>query len=401
MKSFHAVTITAVLLGIFVGCNQQSVPEAKVEAFKRWHFARAQILFGIAKEHYRSGQLKEARAKLREALRLDDKHTEARILLGKVYIEQGHYALAIVEFDKIRNRKGELPRLLYLTGIAREKQGRLEDALLSYRRAHALDPKNLAPVTAAAEVLVALNRIREAQIYVESYLALAESDPALFEMAGRISAMRKEWEQAAEHYQQALDLSPKNIYYKRALAKMQFFAGQYRLAKQSLNNLLKDQTDKSPVWVYAMLGDCYLALGRARDARDTYQVAIELKPLDAGVWTNLAKAAMALRDTPRAILSARRALEISPNRLDATMLLAYALIRNDQARLAIGVLNGAVIRYDDSSMVYCLLGRAYAAVGNIAEARRSYAAAIRVEPGNKLARELLTGIGIQKISKVN
>ena len=60
-----------------------------------------------------------------------------------------------------------------------------------------------------------------------------------------------------------------------------------------------------------MLGDCWLALNRPAEARDAYYRAAELSPLVTGAWLKLAKAALALGDLPRAILSARKALSLT------------------------------------------------------------------------------------------
>jgi cytochrome c-type biogenesis protein CcmH/NrfG len=52
-------------------------------------------------------------------------------------------------------------------------------------------------------------------------------------------------------------------------------------------------------------------------------------------------------------------------------------------------------------MVRCLLGRAYSAAGNGAEATRCYNEALKVEPNNAFARELLSGAGGKEVSKAN
>ena len=113
---------------------------------------------------------------------------------------------------------------------------------------------------------------------------------------------------------------------------------------------------------------------------------------------NLAKSASASRDDARAILSAKHALDLQSGRLDATMLLGYALVRIGRANDAIAVLHRGSSTHPRSGLLQCILGRAYSAAGNEAQAVRCYMQAARLEPDNQLARQLLAGAGEKKAS---
>lgn len=395
MRKLIGITI---FLAVLTGCAS-SVQEAKVEAYQRWNQARAQVLYGVAVEHFKVGQLDLAGAKATESLALDDKYAQARILLGKVYIEQGNYSLAVRELEAVHRHAPRSPEVNYLLGVAHEKAKRLDEALKCYRLAHALDTANLSPVMAAAEVLVAMERVREAQVYVESYLRLAETEPGMYELAGRLAMMRKQYELAGRYYEHALDLNSRNVRYHEALGKAQFFAGQYDRARETLRDLAQRKDYDPPAWVHTMLGDCCVALGRLHQARDAYLRAAKLQPADAGLLANVAKVALALKDEDRAILAARQSLHLSPGRLDATLLLGYALLRRNQGAEAVRVLAGARDAHRRSVTLWCLLGRAHGQSGDPAEARRCYATALQLEPGHPLARELLAASDDRKLSK--
>jgi len=394
-----ALLIAAELLAA-AGCNRlRPIPEARKGAYDRWHATRAQMLTGVAAEHLSVGQLDDARNKAMQALALDGDQLEARILLGKVLIEQGHYDLAAEELTKVRRRRPEYAEVYYLLGVAQERSGQYEEALASYNRAHALEPKNLDAVAAATETLVALGRVREAQLHVESYLARAEQRPVLYELAGRLAMMQGEHERAARYYRHACDLDFENTHYREALANAQYFAGQYEPAVETLRELLATKGYEGPAWAYAMLGDSYLALGRPHPARDAYWKATDRKPDAAGLHLKLAKAALALQDNPRAVLAAQKALGLDADNSDAYMILGYAMLRQGRTRQALGLLKTATSRYPESSMLHCLLGRAYAADGEDAEARRCYAEAVRLDPDNEAAKELLRGAAVAKLSR--
>ncbi len=388
------------ILGLLAGCNLQSVPEAKQQAYERWHHTRSQILYGMAMEEFKAGQLDRARVKTLEALSLNQKFTLARLLLGKIYIEQGKHGLACSELERVHQEAPDSAEGLYLLGVAQEKEGLLDDALGSYRQSHALDGANLAPVAAAAEVLVRQGQVRQAQLYIESYIDIAGTEVGMYELAGRLAMMRKEYGKAARYYQEACDLSPKNVHYAGSLARARFFAGQYELALENLQKLADSATYKPVAWVYMMLGDCYMVMGRSYRALHAHRRATELNPNKTGVWLNLAKTALAAGERAHAILAARHALALDGACLDATMLLGYALLRDGQIVDSLSHLKQAVKQHPSSPELRCVLGRAHFAAGNQAEAIRCYATALRIDPDNVLAKELFNA-GIEKASKAH
>ena len=392
------ITIGLAALCLLAGC-QTSVPEAKLEAYERWDGARAKVLYGVAREHLSVGQLDHARSKAVEALRLKKDYHLARILLATVHIEQGHYGAAIGELKQVLDARPNAAKVYYLLGVAQEKTGLMAEALASYRRCQTIEAaagsrgvmtaQGLSAVIAATEVLVEMRQLRQAQLYVESYLPYGESSPGMYELAGRIAMMQEDHPRAARFYQRASDLDPKNRRYREALAASEFYSGRWATALEALESLRESDGYTAPVWVHTMIGDCQMAVGRAYEARDAYFAASELRPADAGVWTNLAKAALAIDDAPRAILSSGQALKLDPGRLDASLLLGCALLKDAQHRRAVAALTRAARSHPRSATVRCLLGRAYEAEGDGAAALRWYAAALKVEPENQLAKALL------------
>jgi tetratricopeptide (TPR) repeat protein len=401
--------MTVAMLGSLAGCQSvaalfdrhNSVQNAKAESMKRWNHSRAQVLYGVACEHLKVGQLDQARLKAMEVLSLEENNTEARLLLARVLIEQGNYAQAAAEMTKAREKSPDSAGALYLLGVALEKDGKLEEALEVYRRAHVLDETNLDAVMAAGEVLVTMGQLREAQHQVESYMPLADNEPGMYELAGRLAMMNHEYAKAAQYLQQASDLDSRNVRYREALARARFRAGQQAETVQALNGLAECKSYKMPAWAHTMLGDCHMALGRPHNARIAYEAAAELTPESPGAWVNVAKAAMSAGDASRAIQSARRALQLEATDLDAAMILGYSLLRDGQTTRAISELTQATAAHPNSGMLHCLLGKAYAASGNGPEALRCYAAALKAEPDNRLARELIAASGGKEITKAN
>jgi tetratricopeptide (TPR) repeat protein len=391
----------AVVLGVASGCDQTTFSEKKVEAQKRWFNTRSRVLCRIAQNRLSSGQLDSAAEAARQAIVLQPDCRDAKLLLVRVDIEQGRYAVAIERLKAIQ--KGERPssELAYLLGVAHEKKRELEEALAEYRRAYALDESNLPAIKAAAEVLVAMGDVRRAQLHVDSYLPKAGEDPGMYELAGRLTMMCQEYDRAVAHYQRARDLDPENLRYMEVLARAQHAAGRYAEVADTLGELLGRKQYEAGAWVHMMLGDSYLARGEPHRAFDTYFTASEKAPDQPAVWSALARSALAMGDTSRTVLAANRALRLEPDQLEATLLLGYALLREKQVDQAIGMLTKATETHPQSPMVRCLLGRAHAANGNDAEAIRCYTTALRLDPSSTLARELLSSASAARISKAD
>jgi Flp pilus assembly protein TadD len=391
--------VAVVVLGI-AGCSKLiTTSEAKVEAAKRWNTTRAEMVYAVALEQFKAGQLDSAALEARKALSMDEKCLNARLLLGKVEIERGSNSAACAELKKAIAQAPQSAEAIYLLGVAQEKSGHLDDALASYRQAYQLDQSNLAPVSAAAEVLVRMGRTREAQLYVDSYARNAENEVGLFELGGRLAMMGNEYVKAVSYYQRALDLEAGNDFYRESLGKAQLIAGMYADAIDTLEPLVGRKGKEASPWVHAAIGDCYMALSKPALARDAYEQAGRRSKLSAGIRASLAKASLAEGNLPRAIWSARDALTLDGKCLEAKLVLGYALLLDGQTETALRELTQAAADHPDDGTLWCLLGRAHAANGDDAGAARCYLAAIRVDPDNALARELLNETQAKKLSR--
>jgi cytochrome c-type biogenesis protein CcmH/NrfG len=404
------------MVALLAGCQPQ--PDSKLEITKQWNHTRAQIAYGCALEQFKTGQLEQCQAKVQECLALEPESIDGHVLLGKLLVEQGEYLLASGEFEGVLRRcagpqaqpqpkpadlgKAITPpqpllsgdrtaEVVYLLGVAQEKDGKLAQALDSYRRSLAMDPKNVCAISAAGEVLAAMGRPSEALAYVEGHVTRSTIDPGLHELAGKLATMTGDYDKAVAHFQQACNLDTKNIGYRELLGRAQFQDGKYADAIETLMGLsLADGKERTPsLGVLTIMGDCQMVSGKTNAALEAYQHATELFPDDSGAWTNLAKAALACRDDARTVLAARQALAIDPDRADAAALLGYALLRQGEIHKATAELAACSKQHAEDATIQCLLGQAYAAGGEPERAVRCYATALKLEPDNKLARALL------------
>jgi tetratricopeptide (TPR) repeat protein len=398
MKWLIAVLTTLLLTA---GCNTPSVPEAKQEAYQRWHATRAELIYGLAKEQFEAGDLKKAESKVSEALSLDPAYPPGRLLLAKIQIEKGDYTKAVAILDHLNREHPRSAETLYLLGAAQEKRNLLADALVSYRQSYELDQTSLAPVVAAAEVLVAQGKVSEAGTYINGFLAAPGNEPGIYEVAGRLAAMQGDHDKAADYYGKACDVDFYNREYSEALGRELFLAGRYKEAAGTLDPLTKADGYEAPGSVWSMLGDCYTVMDMLPRARQAYLRAAEADPSNSDAWCNVAATALAVGDATRAMVAARQALRIDGDNLGAVMILGYAMVREGHTAQAEALLDDAARKQPQSAELRCVQGRAHQAGGDRAEAEKCYAEALRIEPGNQVARQLLASVQAGKRSGVH
>lgn len=382
--------MAAVIFGL-CGCGVFNPEDSqRVEAYKRWHSARAHMAVGVGNEHLRTGELEKARAKAVEALTLDAEYVPGHLLLARVQLEAGEYAEAAEQLKRVEALASQNAQIPYLMGVAMENRGDYAAALECYQKARALDGVNDSYVQAMAECLVAMGRQRQALDLLEDRANKSNPGVELIALAGEVATMLDEHARAADYYQRCLDLSPGSLSLRESLTRAQFLAGQHGEALENLRRLeAHPNYRQKAAWVYAMMGDAQLTLNRAAEARASYQTAAELQPANAARWAALAKAALALSDDALATQSAKRALNVADDCAEASLVLGYVLARQKQWKQAVEVLAPAARRHEQDAAVVCLLGRCHAALGEKQLATACYEQVLRHYPRHALARSLL------------
>ena len=381
---------TLLLFAVFnAGCNQPTITESKQEAYTEWANSRVKIYYSLAQDQYKNGQLEKARNKALEAIALDDTHTGLRMLLGKIYIEEGNYRGAVTELKIATDQMPKSSEAFYLLGVAYEKNHQPEEAITSYNHSFELDRNNIAPVEALSEVLVSLDEVPQAQQYLETNMNQKDAQASTCELAGRIAMLLKQYDKAVGYFQRACDADTKNHRYPELLATAQFRNRKYQAAAVTIETMLKKKDYKPLAMVYEIQGDCYLALQQNRQAETAYREACKLRSENVETWIKLAKSTLLQDKTIASIHAAQQARRLEASSLEANMILGYAMLLDGNFTAAISVLEKSLTIHAGDPMLICLLGKAYEQSGQKEKARRLFARAMQAEPKNIVARELL------------
>jgi len=383
------IVIAALLIALLSGCSTNKHAEHTARSYERWAEARANVVADLAGQYFKTGELDKAQEQATEALQTDKDNVPAMVLLGKVFIAKSRYARAIDQLRVAEAVDRNNAEVAYLIGVAMEKRGKQAEALKHYRKARSLDKTNDDYVLASAEVLAAMGQPARALEIVNARLDTRDSTVAMNGLAGELAMMLGLNKRAIGYYRDCLGLESDNPHAREGLARALFFAGNYGEAADVLKGLAAEKAFNQQSWVHIMLGDCYMSLNQPRAAQASLTRASELSPKSAKIWNDLAKATLAVGDIPGAMVAANRAKGLGGDGLEATLVVAYGLMRQGKSLDAARMLDAAAQKHPNDATVLCVLGRCYQKLGRPGQAASLYRRALKVDPANPLAQSLV------------
>ena len=140
-----------------------------------------------------------------------------------------------------------------------------------------------------------------------------------------------------------------------------------RLAVQSLSRFQQLESDSARSRV--LLGDIYHQLEREDDAQAEYQKALSLEPGDPAAMLGLASSYLSNNNNDKAMETARTALERSPQDPELNMIVAEAMVAENQfAEAEPFLMKSLNVKPQLLGHVHALIGKVYAETGRTKEA---------------------------------
>jgi tetratricopeptide (TPR) repeat protein len=222
-----------------------------------------------------AGHLQAAEDLCRAALKQEEKHQEASLLLGRVLTERGESEKARKQYDRV---------------------------LIAYGR------------DSFAKLLVA-------------NLHLAEGRKHVRKSGGQQSQMLRYTKDAGKFYHSALTHEPGNVYAANGLALVLALQGHYNEAKDALLQVREAAPELPDAWVN--LGHVFAQQGQYPNAIQMYSHAQNkfYEGRDASLWQYLGRAYYLNGQMPEAKRAILRALHILPD--DQTLLYDFALTQEE------------------------------------------------------------------------
>src|SRR5688500_10100122 len=376
------------------GCSGTKKPTQKQAATEHWNRARANVMYGLAKDQYATGNFDPARKTTDDALRLHPDNGPLRVLSAKLAIEQGNLDLADKDLAKARKLNPKNAEADYLSGVVNQRWQKPEVALEFYSAAADKETGELAYLMAKSEMLVFLGRQEEALRLLQSKVVYFESSAVIRDAVGQLLMQHRKYDEAATILRQASILATDDLIIQEHLGFALYFAGKYAEALEPLRKVTKNESYAKRGDVHLALGKSLLELGRYRDARAVLETAGQIDESNAVVWLSLGRCAMQLGDDKRAELSLKRAVSTDPTSAEARLLTGYLRLRQKKYNDALSNFQRASALDPKDTTSLCMVGYALQKLGRTNEASQYYAKALKIKPGDEMARKLMASVDV-------
>lgn len=383
------------LMASFQGCTghgthtakQVSSAKAKMDAMKsatEWQTARQAFL---------GGDMNKALKHVDASIALNPEVAKSHVLRGRVQMELANFEQASRSFARAEQIDEKNVDAQYYSGILAEQLNRQEEALKRFQKAAELDTENAQYVIAAAETLIDLGRLDEARDYLNSRSGSFENNAGVKQTLGHIAAIEGEHATAAQFFSQARLLAPDEPSILEDLARAQANSRDYAAAESNLSRLLATEANKNRRDLQLLRAHCLVKTDRPIEAREILMrlTRDQNGASDAQAWTALGNVSFILRDYPRMKTAASRVVAIAPSSPDGYLL--RALYFREQSDFAAAETNlKQALSLEQKPDTFVLLGLIQRQQGNEEGARRSFQAALQMDPGAENASRLLTSV---------
>lgn len=397
-RSYLKTGISTALLVSFVSLGALSTSVASTNE-------RSNRFYAEAVAEYEQGNMAEAIIQLRNAVQQDPENMDARLLLGKMYLEDGTLASAVKELEIVyeRRRSDEAELLL---GQAYFASGRFDDALRivsndaltsemvvqkqivrgdallaqqkdeaamrAYERALEVDADNKRARYGLARALSIQGEINRATRMMEE---LTEADPSFapaWMLKGEIALSRGNKNEAFEAFNKAVELTPNDVNAYVARARAYLISGSLDEVKQDIEKISR-LAPENPISKYLSASRHYAQNNLDAAEADYVQIEERFRSFPPAVLLGaLIKFKQGDLNQSEALLA--RYLLIEPNNPEAKRIMALVRIRNDDVRGGVNMLNQLVRADPDDIQSLQFLASAYIQMKDFESASQTYKA---------------------------
>ena len=281
--------------------------------------------------------------------------------------------------------------------LARELQlgGDFLGAIEQYRAALAVNPDYGEALAGLAECFFRLEEYEEALPHVLRARRYDQSNLALAVLEGRIRIGLGELEKARSLFNGVLSREKNNLEAQFALAELDIASGKRRNAALKYLETLRIRPDsQQALLALAVLNE---SEGDSGTAQRYLELALRYHADDPGVRYAAARFALQQGDSARAERHLQAALAVRPAFVDASLLLADALLEQERPADAIAAMRDLLAGRRDLPLAWYLLGLAQERSGDLTQALASLSSAARLASEDELVRLALENLALTKL----
>jgi arylsulfatase A-like enzyme/Tfp pilus assembly protein PilF len=342
-------------LGYLAGGSLDLEPEERGRDPKDMvgYFAR----HGEANMAFTAGLHDEGVALLRELLREAPENYMIHHQIASGLLAAGRNAEAEAELELLVAAAPGFSTGYRLLAEAQARQGKIDDAIRSYRAAAETAPDMARPLYALGNKLEGWGRFDE----------------------------------AAGAYREAIDREPTEVKYARRLVELSQARGRLDVAVEELADLAGRHPDAAALW--SVLGNAEHRRGQPAEALAHLGRALAIEPYRYDTLIEIGEIQLGSGRGDVAEKAFRRAAATAPDRHEAPFGLARALLVQERGDEAVAALETCLQLAPGFAPAYTVQGIHFERSGNAEAARAAFRQAVRINPGDRQAREGLRRLG--------
>jgi len=382
----------------FTGCaspgHGKMTSEHLAQAEQRMGDMRAATEWDMAHQQFMAGDLDKSLKTVDNSISMSSSVAKSHALRGRILYELGQTDTALDTFKRALAIDPEYVEAHYYIGMIHERFREYDRSMDAYLTAATLDPSNPQYPLAAAEMFIETDQLDAAEQILFERKDRFEHNAGFRQTLGHIAMMRGNDLEASEFFKEARLLAPEDESILEDLAIALVGSEQYADADYTLGRLLKDSHPGDRRDLEHLRVRCLIELDRPVEARS---ILLSLtKGIDGAsdirAWFELGQIAYKIGDMRRLKITASRLSAMAPNRYEGYFLMAAWQRHTGDLEGALASLNKSAAMTNDESSPMLFRGLVLRELGEQDDAIKSFAEALRIDPGNKDAELLLSAV---------
>ncbi len=274
-------------------------------------------LYNLTKEEVYASQ---AQGAAEHARSINDKLPEVHFALGSIYLARGNTAGAIAELERGANMAPNSDEGWRRLAKAYEKQNRLAEAEVAYKKAIEANPYNWSTINLLGGFYLDHGRYQQAKASYEQVTKLEPRISMGWTNLALVACMEGNYEGCIQASQKANDLEPNPVTYQN-IAQAYYLLHKYPLARENAQKAV-DLNPNNQLF-YGIVADTYRVEGDTEKANEMYDKAttlalhdLQVNPRDAATMGNLAVYYARRHSEARALDFIKRARAMDPSSND-------------------------------------------------------------------------------------
>jgi len=314
---------------------------------------------------------------------------------GQLYLDQGDFAMAIIEFQEAQILEPNVPSIYISLSECYWHLNKPERAMEYLDTALEIDPKNTEVLEFKAEQYFRLQQFDNAEKQYQKLqsinpdnsdydLALGDlarimkkygkaldhyedayektEDILALELAADLSHRLMKFEKAEDHYAKLLKLDSLNVNYLSAISDIKVQLGKAQEAVDMVRKVI--DIEGASIERQIQLGVLYGEIGKDEEAIQTFTGLLDIDSTRATALHFLSTIYREKQDYANADKYAAELIEFQPDNPQGYVNGALAALENDDPESAIQILNPAAADFPDEYLIQYLLGLSYHQIEN-------------------------------------